>query len=150
MKTVSLEVIQHGMCFHEIVLRDFRRETLLAMKAEVLKTYHRIGGPDQPYSRNLFDLRLIAAPTPYSIQVFQTMNAELVLKTTNIRAAMLVNMNMFYALLIKLVRETKFQNGAVFRIMTERDEALRWLREEIPAEAEGDTKRLPPLSPDPL
>lgn len=123
---------RHAECFIEVVLTDFRRETLNEMKSALLDFYRAAGGVAMPYARLLIDVSEMIAPTPYSTHVFASINRDFSVQTSNIRVVVLLRGSLFNTLFTQIVREIELQNRGAIRAVTDRQAALAWLWQNTP------------------
>ena len=128
---IAYRRIDHGHNFYEVILGNFRRETVNAFKADAQALYEEIH--DAARLRAIFDLRLIQAPTPYANSVIVEL-LQKKLAAADGRVAFLVKPNLFATLLQRYLQS--YNGPFEIRMFTDRRMAFQWL---------GGTKPLSPL-----
>lgn len=132
-QSAKYERIRIAPYFQELILRDVSRMALEAMRHDVELIYQQ-NGRTAPYLRTLINLSSTFALTPYAARALREMAGEREYQSDNLRVAVLVQNNAFMMLVKELTRVFSSKTSKIkTRLFTDRQAAIRWLEEDIPA-----------------
>lgn len=117
---------------YEVIFGNLSRETLAQFQADMAQVQAEVGG-NAPYVLFIFNVSANLAPTPYATQFFANLRQQdNLIDTPLVKVAVLAKRNMFFGLVENLINRILGGDDGTLRLFTEREQALRWLKDGIP------------------
>ncbi|GAB4549006.1 MAG: hypothetical protein OHK0023_12830 [Anaerolineae bacterium] len=136
-QSAKYERIRIAPYFQELILPDVSPTALEAMRHDVGLIYQQ-SGKNAPYLRTLINLSSMFALTLYAARALREMAGEREYESNNLRGAVPVQNNAFVMLVKELTRVFSSKTSKITtRLFTDRQAAIRWLEEDIPATHES-------------
>ncbi|GAB4549010.1 MAG: hypothetical protein OHK0023_12840 [Anaerolineae bacterium] len=125
--------VQLAAYTYEITFGNLSRETLAQFETDIAQLQAEIGG-HAPHILFLFDVSANLAPTPYAIQFFTNLRQKgNLIDAPLVKVAVLAKRSMFFGIVENLINRTLGNEDGTLRLFTEREQALRWLKNGLPA-----------------